>query len=747
VTLADDELVKEFLVESHENLDRMDRELVELEKDPTSKELLDDIFRTVHTIKGTCAFLEFTTLEHVAHTGETLLGLLREGKLRFSAQVANALLHLVDTTRGILQRIERTGSEGSDDHGALVQRLEDLATDTAASKAAAAPTPLMVPAVAPEVSGAPAPAESPPDPEIGQGKQPAVADRTIRVRVALLDQLMNLVGELVLARDQIRQIAMGEDAALAAAGQLLNVVTSKLQEGVLKARMQPIDTLWSKLPRLVRDVASECNKQVDLRLEGNETELDRALLEALRDPLIHLVRNAIDHGIEAPDFRRARGKPIDGRLHLRAFHESGKVKIVVSDDGAGIDHDRIRRRGVERRLLTAAQAESATERELMELLFLPGFSTVDKITSVSGRGVGMDVVRTNIEKIGGTIEIHSKSGEGTQVEITAPLTLAIIPALIVACGSERYALPQVNLLELLCLRGDALRESVADVHGAPVCRLRGQLLPLVYLRDSLGGPHPPAPTGDAAELNIVVMQAKNRRFGLVVDGVGDVTEIVVKPLGRYTANIVTFAGATILGNGRVALILDVLAVARAAGLFTNVERGAAERSAPLPATTPAERQTLLIVTAGGGSHIAIPLAIVSRLESFPRASIERMGGLPAVRYRGTILPLLHVADLLGERRRRARSRGILPEGGPPEVPAVVYETEQGPVGLVVDEIVDIVDHAITVRRPASRPGVAFTTVVRDRVTELLDLSALLKHAQAELIAAGAEPAAIVLGAS
>ena len=322
--------------------------------------------------------------------------------------------------------------------------------------------------------------------QISESKPRDATSDTIRVGVNLLDKLMTLVGELVLARNQLLQLTTRlEDAGLQTVSQRMNLIATELQEEVMKTRMQPIGNIWGQFPRTVRDVALGCGKQVNIEMEGKETELDKTIIEAIKDPLTHLVRNSVDHGIELPDVRVKAGKEPAGRLILRAFHEGGQVNIEISDDGAGLNGERIRKKAVERGLITAEHAARMPEREVFNLIFLPGFSTAEKVTNVSGRGVGMDVVKTNVEKIGGVVHVESTPGKGTTVRVTIPLTLAIIPALVVTCGGDRYAIPQVSLLELVRLEPDRARVAIEMVHGAPVYRLRGRLLPLVYLRREL----------------------------------------------------------------------------------------------------------------------------------------------------------------------------------------------------------------------------------------------------------------------
>ncbi len=741
-----DEVVAEFLVESHENLDQLDREFVALEGDPTQRPRIAAIFRTIHTIKGTAGFLGFSRLEGLTHAGESLLSVLRDGELTLTPEITTALLGMVDGVRRLLSRISDAGEEGSEDFSELINVLKAhtharpaavakgevviLNPPPSAVAAPAAPSPVAVAAAAPTPAAAPvaSPAfEAAPvaEHETARGET-RHAETSIRVDVGLLDQLMNLVGELVLARNQILQFGTSaKDAAVASASQRLNLITTELQEGVMKTRMQPIGNVWNKLPRIVRDLSVSCGKQVKIEMEGTETELDRTIIEAIKDPLIHIVRNSVDHGIESPETRTSRGKTAAGTLFLRAFHEGGKVNIEIADDGAGIDPEKVRAKAIQRGLVTTERAARMGERELVNLVFMPGFSTAEKVSNISGRGVGMDVVKTNIEKIGGTVELGSRPGGGTTIKIKIPLTLAIIPALMVTSGLERYAIPQVNLLELVRLDGAEAEKRVENIHGTPVYRLRGNLLPLVYLSKVLGR----KPRSGSDIVNIVVLQAEERQFGLVVDGVHDTEEIVVKPLGKVLKAIDSFAGATIMGDGRVALILDVVGIARRASVISEARERALtdEKSRDSSQASRGEgRQTLLLLENGPQGRVALPLALVARLEELPKDSIEHVGGREVVQYRGEIMPLVRLTQLLDAHQRDADTDTL----------QVVVYTERGQsVGLVVGRIIDIVDEAISVKSTGARAGVTGTAVIQGRVTELIDLRGAIARRHPELFAA------------
>jgi two-component system chemotaxis sensor kinase CheA len=717
-----DDIVREFLVESHENLDRLDRELVALEKDPRAGDTLAGIFRTIHTIKGGAGFLGFVPLETVAHAGENLLSKLRDGVITINPELTSALLATVDAIRFMLGQIEATGQTGDKDFTDVIERLTQLTggeTAPAETVAFLAAAPIEAQETVPDLAPDPGPAPIEESWTTFQQRNSIVSDSTVRVDVGLLDKLMNLVGELVLARNQVLQFtAQRADGAFLATSQRLNSITTELQESVMKTRLQPIGNVWSKLPRVVRDLAAACGKQVRLEMEGKDIELDRTIIEAIKDPLTHIVRNAVDHGIEPPEVREARGKPVEGCLKMRAYHEGGQVTIEIADDGGGIDFERVRQKAMQRGLINLEQAARMSEHESINLLFLPGFTTADKVTNMSGRGVGMDVVKSNIEKIGGTVDMQSELFQGATIKIKIPLTLAIIPALIVASGGERFAIPQVSLLELARLEAAQARREIEFIHGAPVYRLRGRLLPLACLNQEfqIGGP----PESESSAVNIVVLQAEGHTFGLVVDEIRDTEEIVVKPVGKQLKGIGSFAGATIMGDGRVALILDVVGLAQRAGVIGEAKNSSLADQSAQARKTADSRQALLLFDAGQGSRMAVPLSAVARLEEFPSAAVEHSGAQEVVRYRGQILPLIRLSRHIPALARETT------ENEPLQV--VVYSEQGRSVGLVVGKINDIVQENVTVKHDSPGNGILGSAVIQDKVTDLLDVQALIRAA-------------------
>ena len=755
-----DELTREFLIESQEGLDRMERCLTDLEERPQDAELIGDIFRSVHTIKGTTGFLGFKRLEKLAHAGENLLGLLRESKLTADRPLITGLLQLLDGLRSILKTIEAEDNEGEGDDAVLIANLEELqlpaqaqakqpvharAGGQAASApplprppakvkpappAASAPPPLApapaLPALAPaqpaEAVEAPAPgAKAPSAPEGDAPRQRvqtagSAAESTLRVDVSLLNRMMNLVGELVLTRNQVLQ-ATSADPGMTLLSRRLDMVTADLRESVMKARMQPVSNIFSKMPRMVRDLSQALGRRVRLEVEGQDTELDKSLLEAIKDPLTHAVRNSLDHGIEPPEARVAAGKNPEGILKLRAAQEGSHVIIEVSDDGAGIAVEKVRQKAIERGAITAGRAVHLGERELLQLIFLPGFSTADAVTNVSGRGVGMDVVRTNVEKIGGKVEIDSRAGKGTTLRLRIPLTLAIIPALIVRSVNQSFALPQGALSELVHISSEQAATAIEWIENVPLYRLRGKLLPLVFL-DRLLMPGVEHKAASERDNFIAVLDPDGRRFGLVVDGLADPEEIVVKPLSAVLKDIGLFSGATVLGNAELALILDPGAIALKAGVAMREEEPACAVEGE-PGAGAVKGLEYLLVEAGG-HQAAVPLTDVLRIEQVPLKRIEYIGYRPVLNFEGQLLP---VED----------SGGVLAAlEGNPEAQIIVVVCREGNrhVGIAVSHVLDVAAggdlfQAGTARRTGG------VTLLKNRVIGVVDLGGVAPLAAGE----------------
>ncbi|MBT4867579.1 MAG: response regulator [Planctomycetaceae bacterium] len=741
----DDEILQDFLAESWENLSQLDTEIVALEKDPKNDDLLASIFRTIHTIKGTCGFIGLTRLGAVAHSGENVLGRMREGQLDVTPDAISLVLQVVDVIKELLEGLEATGGEPVRDDSELIARLDKLAeSGTVESSADATADGLaMIEAIGTEqaaplneteedadTTGEPEiePQLAVPEPietdmgattitepihdadtaQTAETGKTSVADLSIRVNVNVLDSLMNMVGELVLTRNQLLQLARDDDESKYAApiGHL-NRVTTDLQEGVMKTRMQPIGNAWKKLPRLVRDLSQVTGHHIELEMTGAETELDRTVLDAIKDPLTHMVRNSADHGIESPEDRRAAGKPETGRIRLNACHEGGHVIISITDDGRGIDTKRVLAKAVKNGILSEADGAKLSHNEILSLVFHAGLSTAEKVSSVSGRGVGMDVVKTQIERIGGTVDLTSVDGVGSTVRIKIPLTLAIISALVVESGGESFAIPQLGVVELVRLAADD-RGRIERIHDKEVFRLRDRLLPLVHLDSAMGLDDDPAE--EDCDINIVVVQVGDEQFGLVVSEVFDTEEIVVKPVGMLLKEISLYQGTTILGDGRVIMILDVAGIAKQfGGLSTasDLRDAAADAATDSDGDSAGEYTTQLLFDVAGRT-MAVPLSLVARLEEFSQDQIERSGDRLVVQYRGDLLPLLPV-----------EGGGGISDSAEMQ-PVIVFSEGENSMGLMVDEIRDIREERLIIRMNSKRPGILGTAIINGSATEIID---------------------------
>ncbi|MGD0940273.1 MAG: chemotaxis protein CheW [Terracidiphilus sp.] len=748
--MAMDELTREFLIESQEGLDRMERCLTDLEERPQDAGLIGEIFRSVHTIKGTTGFLGFKRLETLAHAGENLLGLLRENKLTANGPIITGLLHLLDGLRAILKAIEADNTEGEGDDSALIGQLVELqlpaqveakrpvtakvravsgaarsqartavsdpapsgpepVTTTPASTLPSTQSPESAPAAQPAAKAA---AETDSDPTRPRVPTTA-AESTLRVDVTLLNRMMNLVGELVLTRNQVLQ-ATSSDPNMTLLSRRLDMVTADLRESVMKARMQPVSNIFSKMPRIVRDLSQSLGRKVRLQVEGQDTELDKSLLEAIKDPLTHAVRNSLDHGIEPPDVRVATGKDPEGTLKLRAAQEGSHVIIEVSDDGAGIAVEKVRQKAIERGLITPERAAHLAERELLQLIFLPGFSTAASVTNVSGRGVGMDVVRTNVEKIGGKVEIDSRTGKGTTLRLRIPLTLAIIPALIVRSLNQSFALPQGALSELVHIPPSQAAAAIEWIENAPLYRLRGHLLPLIFL-DRLLMPGVEHKIATERDNFIAVLDADGRRFGLVVDGLADPEEIVVKPLSAVLKDIGLFSGATVLGNADLALILDPGSIAMKVGVSLREDETAQSAEGEVE---DAKSLEYLLVEAGG-RRAAVPLGDVLRIEQVPLSRIEYIGYRPVLNFEGQLLPVEDTGGVL----TAAESNPDAGNRSEQQIIVVVCREGNRHVGIAVSHVLDVAAggdlfEAGTTQRTAG------VTLLKNHVTGVVDLGSV-----------------------
>jgi two-component system chemotaxis sensor kinase CheA len=761
-----DDLLSEFLTETGESLDVVDVELVRFESCPDDKATLNNIFRLVHTIKGTCGFIGLPRLESLAHAGETLLGKFRDGALDVTPAAVTLILASIDRIKTILGHLADTQAEPAGDDRDLISQLEDAAEGSLQSGLPSAvevksEPPKNSPAAAavqeqgeddgrwdadqgrylrpgevslaeleaafrsadgPETQAKPA-APSAPAAEHDEDRKAGIGASTIRVNVDVLESMMTMVSELVLTRNQLMQMLRAtSDSEFKSPLQRLSGITAELQDCVMKTRMQPIGSAWKKLPRIVRDAGQDLAKKLELVMEGEETELDRQVLELIKDPLTHMIRNSCDHGVETPAERVAAGKSETGTIKLRAYHEGGHIIIELSDDGAGLKTDRIRAKALEKGIIDAAEAMAMTDAQIHRLIFAPGFSTAAKVTNISGRGVGMDVVKTNVELIGGAVDLKSRQGNGTTFSIKIPLTLAIIKALIVGVGEHRFAMPQLSVLELV-RTGKRCEHKIEQINATRILRLRDRLLPLVALSDILG-------LEDVDENDhacIVVMQVGDTRFGLIVDEVFDTEEIVVKPLSKRLGSMSEYSGATILGDGAVIMILDPNGVAKSVSGADRAASRAMEDAARATATAAlkgsGECTSLLLFTAGTTEPRACPLALVTRLEEFDASTFEMTARGHVVQYRGRLMPIAAAGGTI-------RSEG--------RQPVLVFSQGDIVIGLAVDTILDIVEEHLDIQLSDSAPGVLGTAVLKGKSTEVIDISHYLSMAEPGWAAAAAQ---------
>ncbi len=752
-----DDLLREFLTETNESLDTVDNQLVRFEQDPNNAKILDNIFRLVHTIKGTCGFLGLPRLEALAHAAETLMGKFRDG-MPVTGEAVTLILSTIDRIKEILGQLEATEAEPAGADPDLIDALHHMveqgmsAMDAPAALAAnpvatlgvmvdqtlerelrpgevsldelerafretetEISSPPLAPAQKAEVPkvAKPAPRKSVIENETAEGDK--VANQSIRVNVDTLEHLMTMVSELVLTRNQLLEISRrNEDSEFKVPLQRLSNVTAELQEGVMKTRMQPIGNAWQKLPRIVRDLSSELGKQIELEMHGADTELDRQVLDLIKDPLTHMVRNSADHGLESTADRVAAGKPEQGTIRVSAYHEGGHIIICIADNGRGLNTERIKAKAVSNGLVTEADVEKMTEAQIHKFIFAPGFSTAAAVTSVSGRGVGMDVVRTNIDQIGGTIDVKSVPGEGSSFTIKIPLTLAIVSALIVEAAGDRFAIPQLAVVELVRARSNS-EHRIERIKDTPVLRLRNKLLPLMHLKKLLKIDD--GASSDPENGFIVVTQVGNQTFGIVVDGVFHTEEIVVKPMSTKLRHIGMFSGNTILGDGAVIMIIDPNGIAQALGTAAASQSEMTDDGAATRTNSDAQLTSLLVFRAGSSQPKAVPLSLVTRLEEIAVDKIEFSNGRHMVQYREQLMPLVEIEGV------------SIREGG--VQPILVFADDGRSMGLVVDEIIDIVEEHLSIEVTSTRDGVLGSAVVKGQATEVIDVGHFLPMAFAD----------------
>ncbi len=784
-----DDLIGEFITETSESLAVLDLELVKLEQNPNDQGILGNIFRLVHTIKGTCGFLGLPRLESVAHAGENVLGKIRDGEIVVTPEAISLVLEAIDRIKGLIEHLAENGSEPDGEDKDLIRRLNAFADSNGtvvSAPAAAAPEPqkfeeprldgMFSPAemkivsstsadamdelerafasavstleggedftkapdtylVPDETPVAPTPAPAAAKPPISeQAKEKAIkqgldtdakegggaASQSIRVSLDVLENLMQMVGELVLTRNQLLQVVRHrDDRELKAPLQQLSQITSELQESVMKTRMQPIGNAWSKFPRLIRDLSMELHKKIELKMIGEATELDRQLLEMIKDPLTHMVRNSCDHGLETPADRLANGKGEVGTVTLSAFHEGGHIIIEIKDDGRGLNIDRIKQKIVEKDLATDAEIENMSDDQIMQYVFKAGFSTAEKVTSVSGRGVGMDVVRTNIEKIGGTVSLSSAKNKGSTFHIKIPLTLAIVSVLLVESRGQRFALPQLNVVELVRV-GEESPYKLEVINQSSVLRLRDKLLPLIQLNDILKLPEQTdmsrTDESDVPNSYVAVLRVGATDFGLVLDKIYDTEEIVVKPVSTVLSGLDIYSGNTILGDGNVIMILDPNGVLKCFG-----GREAAGKEEPLLAGATQQQEKIasfLVFRAGEGAPKAVPLELVSRLEVVQSSAVELSGSDHVVQYRDELMRLKTLPGV------------TMPTEG--EFDVVVFTYDNRTIGLVVDSITDIVEAPLDIKLASSEEHFLGSILLLGKTTDVVDVGYLLKDLVSDL---------------
>ncbi|MFZ4541875.1 MAG: hybrid sensor histidine kinase/response regulator [Rickettsiales bacterium] len=784
-----DDLIGEFITETSESLAVLDLELVKLEQNPNDQGILGNIFRLVHTIKGTCGFLGLPRLESVAHAGENVLGKIRDGAIVVTPDAISIVLEAIDRIKTLIEYLSENGREPDGEDTDLKLRLNAFADSNGASGAG---TPVASAAVvekfeeprldgmfspdemkivsstssaemdelerafasavstleggmdftkapdtyltieetpAPAATAAPTPAAAPKAPAISQqAKEKAIkqgldteakegggggANQTIRVNIDVLENLMQMVGELVLTRNQLLQVVRHRDEReLKGPLQQLSQITTELQESVMKTRMQPIGNAWSKFPRLIRDLSMELNKKIELKMIGEATELDRQLLEMIKDPLTHMVRNSCDHGLEQPADRVAGGKSETGTVTLSAFHEGGHIIIEIKDDGRGLNLDRIKQKILEKDLATEPELERMSDEQIMQYIFAAGFSTAEKVTSVSGRGVGMDVVRTNIEKIGGTVSLTSAMGKGSTFHIKIPLTLAIVSVLLVETSKQRFAVPQLNVVELVRVGGES-ENKIESINQSSVLRLRDKLLPLMNLRDILELPVLEADPDDEefeSDGYVAVLRIGATDFGLILDKIYDTEEIVVKPVSPVLGGIEVYSGNTILGDGSVIMILDPNGLAKSFGNRDTSPKDEADANANAMAKE--KLASFLVFKAGPGAPKAVPLELVSRLEVIDAGIVELSGKDYVVQYRGDLMRLQALPEM------------EIPTSG--EFDVIVFTYDNRTLGLVVDSITDIIEAPLSIKLTAPEEHFLGSIVIMGKTTDVVDVGYLLK---------------------
>ena len=739
-------IVQEFLLESFEGLSNINDEITNYEKNPDDKELLNSIFRKVHTLKGSASFLGLKKLQEITHSAESLLDLIREGVFHLDSEMIDIFLESFDSCLELLRSIEATGKETDLDYSKVVRKFSNFLERTASgldilkmenSKihkdllsqelGISFDNEVHLTKIDNPIQLASLVIENEVQFEVANAKPQGLSDSVVRVNVQLLDKIMNIVGELVLNRNQILQYANIVDSSdLNRLAQQLNIITTELQTDIMTTRMQPVGSVLSKFERIVRDLSRSQQKMISLEIFGKDTELDKTLLDAIRDPLTHLIRNSIDHGIELPEIRKAKGKKEEGKIQIKSSHEGGQVTIEIKDDGNGIDPQKILEKAIQKGIITSEQSLKMSAKQILNIIFMPGFSTADQVTNISGRGVGMDVVKSNIEKIGGSVDIISNLGEGTSFKLKIPLTLAIVPALVIQDKNETFAIPQINLVELVRLEGDESKEQLEVLHDSEFFRLRGNLIPVFRLSECLKIKNLNEQNKSIEDFtNIVILSAEGRVYGLIVDSILDTEEIVVKPLSKKLKNLSLFAGATIMGDGRVALIIDAL------GFFNTVDRGHGQKADSMLAESQesegfsSEDQEVLLCSLGDDRNYAIPLMLVNRLEEFKSSQVEWTGDQALMKYGNSPMPLINLEKTLKLKGKSVLE--IVKQNEECTLPCVVVKIRDQVYGLIVETIKDIaVSEGGINSESIDRQGLLGTIFANEKTISIMDVHDIIE---------------------
>ncbi|MDY0350579.1 MAG: hybrid sensor histidine kinase/response regulator [Desulfobulbaceae bacterium] len=725
ILLNDPEMVEAFVAEANEHLDSIEDDFLTLERQQGNpdKTLLDKVFRAIHSVKGAAGFLNLSRMAELAHIMEALLTKMRAGKILPASDNIDSLLAGVDLLKTMLRNIKES-------NGVDIRLVHEKLTALTEKTPESSPPPK-------ETSPPPAGREpaAPPAPE----KIETDLGNTVRIHVDILDKLMVQAGELVLIRNQQLLHVDESDSAARSIAHRLDRITSELQQTIISTRMQPVGKVIDKFPRIIRDMGKSLGKQIDIEIIGSSAELDKTILESLTDPLTHIIRNSCGHGIETPEERVKAGKPKTGLITIAAYHEAGRVNIRIDDDGRGVDIDRIRKKVVEKGLKTPAELEQMTHQEILNLVFLPGFSTMDQADDVCGRGVGMDVVKTGIEKIGGTFEFESRTGEGTTILLQLPLTLAIIPSLIVSALGHLFAIPQVSLVELVTLYDEDVRRRIERADDQEVYRLRGRLLPIVRLAEVLNRPQlfnretrtaiaekyarlpPPAAGGPESEtdsLSFVVLKVGNSLYGLVVDAIIGTEEIVVKPLHPPIKALGIYSGATIMGSGKTALILDVGGIARHTGI-TLADRIMEQREKEFRTE---DQQSVLLFKSGPKEQFALSLPLIRRIEPIIATDIELIGDREYITVDNTSTQVLRLDHFLE----------VSPIEDHDNLFLILPRHLKRPVGILMTAFVDVVETGMTLDVDSYRAdGLLGTAILNNSMTLFIDIYRLVEKVDPE----------------